>query len=402
MRTVSRACIAARGRYAARVSSLRAPALVTLAACAWLWSPPPRAPALAAGHDGVVVEEPARVERFELVAAEGLPGRRWVRAVRDLVENRFDVDALPPDAPITVWLAGDELVAFELVRPPQGEDPWDDPGGALFAARVTRAGAARWYFDDGTSLDGPTLSRPVRYQAVSSRLGLRDHPIRHRLKWHAGTDYAAPIGTPIRAFADGRVVKATRSWVAGNYVVVKHDDGSEAKYLHMNERAAAVIEGARVRQGEVIGTVGKTGRVTGPHLHFELRDRRGTPIDPTLALWPASVVEDAPAQRVLRAQQRLLDTFLAEGARDWDTLLSRSASGCAPEPPSTARTDGPRPSAVALGRGGRASRVVPPPRRRRLAIARLVFDDAARARRDPLLRRAVELAAEFSASLGFG
>lgn len=379
------------------------PLIVAAAACAWLGLPQgihPAAPVIV--EDGVVAEEPAALERIELVAGEGLPGRRWVRAVRDLVEDRFDVDALAPETPLTVWVAGDELVAFELLRPAQGPEPWDDPGGPLFAARVAREGAARWFFSDGSSLDGPTLARPVRYQAVSSRLGLRDHPIRHRLKWHAGTDYAAPIGTPVRAFADGRVVKATRNWVAGNYVVIRHDDGRESKYLHLHERDPWVEEGARVRQGERIGSVGKTGRVTGPHLHFELRDRHGRPLEPTQAMWPSAVSGDEEVRRTLRDQRRLLDTFLAEGARDWDTLLSRTTGGCAPEPPPTARTDAPLSPALAQGAGSRASRVVPPPRRRRLAIARLVFDDAARARRDPLLRRAVELAAEFSVQLGFG
>lgn len=346
--------------------------------------------------------ENGAIRRLELAAASGQPGRRWVRAVRDLVENRFDVDALPPETPITVWTSGEELVAFRLLRPAAGGEPWDDAGGPLFAARVVRGGAARWYFDDGTSLDGPVLSRPVRYQAVSSKLGVRDHPIRRRLKWHAGTDYAAPIGTPVRAIADGRVIKATRNWVAGNYIVIRHDDGGESKYLHLHERAAPLLEGGRVRQGEVIGLVGKSGRVTGPHLHFELRDPLGRPLDPTRAWWPAGAVAGADVQRLLRAQERLLETFLVDDERDWSTLIARTIDGCQDERAPDDSAAAPLPPAVALGVGRRASRLVPPPRRRRLAIARLVFDEAARARRDPLLRRAVELAAGFSDGPRFG
>lgn len=107
-------------------------------------------------------------------------------------------------------------------------------------------------------------------------------------------------------------------------------------------------------------------------------------------------------QRLLRAQERLLETFLVGDERDWPTLLARTSDGCQGEPRRDATTAAPLPPAVALGTGGRASRLVPPPRRRRLAIARLVFDEAARARRDPLLRRAVELAAGFSHGPGFG
>lgn len=386
--------------------TLRAPAIALLATSAWLWLPSAaRAPGAVVDRRAVddaaslvpaTAERDAPViERVELVAAAGQPGRRWVRAVRDLLEDRLDVDALAPETPVTVWIAGDELVAFRLLRPPAGSEPWDDAGGEMFAARVVRGGAARWYFDDGTSLDGPVLSRPVRYQAVSSKLGVRDHPIRRRLKWHAGTDYAAPIGTPVRAVADGRVVKAARNWVAGNYVVIRHDDGTESKYLHLHERAAPVVEGARIRQGEVIGLVGKSGRVTGPHLHFELRDAEGRPLDPTRAWWPAATVAGHDVRRLLQAQERLLDTFLTGASRDWGALVARTGNGVGQEPASPASSSSPLPPALAQRTGSRASRLVPPPRRRRPAIARLVFDEAARARRDPLLRRAIELAAAF-------
>lgn len=389
--------------------TLRAPAIVLVATGAWLWLPSDRVATVdrpALDDDvavlGTMTSETGAMRRLELVAASGQPGRRWVRAVRDLVENRFDVDALPPETPITVWLSGEELVAFRLLQPPTGHEPWDDVGGPLFAARVAKDGAARWYFDDGTSLDGPVLSRPVRYQAVSSKLGVRDHPIRRRLKWHAGTDYAAPIGTPVRAIADGRVLKAERNWVAGNYVVIRHDDGSESKYLHLHERAPPGLEGVRVRQGEVIGLVGKSGRVTGPHLHFELKDRLGRPLDPTIARWPAGAVAGGEVRRLLREHERLLQTYLQDDARDWQTLVARTSDGCQGEPVREETVAAPLPPAVPLRTASRASRLVPPPRRRRLAIARLVFDEAARARRDPLLRRAVELAAGFSHGPAFG
>ncbi len=391
------------------MSALRTPAIALVAASAWLWQPSgtralePELGAPAPWRLPVSAERGAEgTQRIELLAASGQPGRRWVRAVRDLLENRLDVDALAPDTPLTVWVSGDELIAFRLQRPATGSEPWEDAGGEMFAARVVRDGAARWYFDDGSSLDGPMLSRPVRYQAVSSKLGVRDHPIRRRLKWHGGTDYAAPIGTPVRAVADGRVLKATRNWVAGNYVVVRHDDGTESKYLHLHERAAPVVEGARVRQGEVIGLVGKSGRVTGPHLHFELRDRHGRPLDPTRSWWPAATVAGNDVRRLLQAQEQLLETFLVGAARDWRTLMARTDAGWQQEPWRAATSSSPLPPALAQRTGSRASRLVPPPRRRRLAIARLVFDEAMRVRRDPLLRRAIELAAAFVDGPAFG
>jgi hypothetical protein len=254
----------------------------------------------------VVTDDPI-VQRHDTYAGAPAPHRRWVRGVRDLAENRLDIDALPWGTPIAVWTVDNDIIAFHVAS---------DDGGS-FAARIDDHGVQRWIFDDGTSLDGPMLARPVRYQAISSRIGVREHPIRHRTRFHAGTDYAAPVGTPIRAVANGVVTKAARNWTAGRFVVIAHDDGHETKYLHMDARAPGIEEGVRVRQGEVIGTVGKTGRVTGAHLHFEMRDRWRTPIDPSVARWPAaSVVVDPRKLRAFALRQELLLTFRAGGSRD--------------------------------------------------------------------------------------
>ncbi len=96
---------------------------------------------------------------------------------------------------------------------------------------------------------------------------------------HEGIDLSAPKGTKVRATADGRVAFAGRSGAFGRLVAIDHTDGFETRYAHL--RKVEVPEGKRVRRGDVIGTVGKSGNATGFHLHYEVR-RNGAPVDP----WP--------------------------------------------------------------------------------------------------------------------
>lgn len=111
----------------------------------------------------------------------------------------------------------------------------------------------------------------------TSDFGPRIHPVTGEHKDHNGVDLAAPIGTPIAATAAGTVSAAGPRGGYGNLVIIDHADGSQSYYAHQDRIDVRV--GQTVAQGEHIGTVGATGRVTGPHLHFEIR-RGGTPVDP--------------------------------------------------------------------------------------------------------------------------
>ena len=113
------------------------------------------------------------------------------------------------------------------------------------------------------------LKSPVKYSRISSRFNKnRFHPILKRRKAHLGTDYAAPIGTPIYAVANGVVTKASYGRGNGKYVKIKHDKVYQTQYLHMNGFAKGIGSGVHVKQGQVIGYVGKTGLATGPHVCF--------------------------------------------------------------------------------------------------------------------------------------
>jgi murein DD-endopeptidase MepM/ murein hydrolase activator NlpD len=117
---------------------------------------------------------------------------------------------------------------------------------------------------------------------------MRLHPILGYTKMHRGVDFAAPRGAPIMAAGDGVVESAGMAGAYGNLVVLKHDGAYETAYAHMSRIARGVRPGTRVRQGEVIGYVGATGRATGPHLHWGLNWYQ-------LRLDPALVVGPMPA-----------------------------------------------------------------------------------------------------------
>ena len=97
----------------------------------------------------------------------------------------------------------------------------------------------------------------------------RRHPVLNTIRAHKGTDYAAPTGTPIKVTGDGKVVSAGRNGGYGNVVVVQHGGGIRTLYAHMSQFSKNARAGNRVRQGQIIGYVGATGQVTGPHLHYE-------------------------------------------------------------------------------------------------------------------------------------
>lgn len=132
-------------------------------------------------------------------------------------------------------------------------------------------GARADYFDaSGESARRLLMKTPIDGARLSSGFGTRRHPILGYAKAHKGVDFAAATGTPIMAAGDGVVERAGPYGSFGNYVSIRHAQGYKTAYAHMNSIRKGVRAGARVRQGEVIGTVGSTGRSTGPHLHYEV------------------------------------------------------------------------------------------------------------------------------------
>ena len=131
-------------------------------------------------------------------------------------------------------------------------------------------GEADYFGPDGKSIRKSLLRTPVDGARISSGFGMRRHPILGYSKMHKGMDFAAPRGTPVYAAGAGTVEYAARFGSYGNYVRVRHNTTTKTAYAHLNAFARGLKPGMKVRQGQIVGYVGTTGRSTGPHLHYEL------------------------------------------------------------------------------------------------------------------------------------
>lgn len=149
--------------------------------------------------------------------------------------------------------------------------------GTILAAEFTNQGEVyqailhsdgNYYKPNGQSMRQAFLRAPVSFQYVSSNFNPRRlHPVLGTVRAHNGTDYVAPVGTPIMAAGDGRVTHSAFNNLNGHYVFIQHANNVTTKYLHLSRRDVKV--GQRVKQGQTIGRLGATGRVTGAHLHYE-------------------------------------------------------------------------------------------------------------------------------------
>ena len=131
-------------------------------------------------------------------------------------------------------------------------------------------GSEGHYDRTGKSVKKALMKTPINGARLSSPFGMRKHPIDGFNKMHRGTDFAAPIGTPIMASGDGVIKKAGWCGGGGNCVKIKHNSTYQTIYAHMSKFARGIKNGVRVKQGQIIGFVGSTGKSTGPHLHYEV------------------------------------------------------------------------------------------------------------------------------------
>ena len=165
---------------------------------------------------------------------------------------------------------------------------FEDENGAIFEtgniifANLNLSGTnnALYYFDkknseghydkSGKSVKKALMKTPINGARLSSAFGMRKHPIDGYNKMHRGTDFAAPMNTPIMASGSGTITRARWCGGGGNCVKIKHNSTYETIYAHMKNFARGIKENARVKQGQIIGYVGSTGKSTGPHLHYEV------------------------------------------------------------------------------------------------------------------------------------
>ncbi len=135
---------------------------------------------------------------------------------------------------------------------------------------VDQRGITGYYLTNGKSIEKALMKTPINGARLSSRFGMRKHPILGYNKMHQGTDFAAPTGTPIMASGSGIIEVAKWNGAYGKYIRIRHNSKYKTAYAHLSGYARGIKSGTKVRQGQTIGYVGSTGRSTGPHLHYEV------------------------------------------------------------------------------------------------------------------------------------
>ena len=170
-------------------------------------------------------------------------------------------------------------VMYEIFKDDNGKI--FETGNIIFAdLKLSGKNNALYYFDlkeskghfdkNGKSVEKALMKTPINGARLSSAFGMRKHPIDGFNKMHRGTDFAAPSGTPIMASGSGVIKKARWCGGGGNCIKIKHNSTYETIYAHLKSFARGIKEGRRIKQGQIIGYVGSTGKSTGPHLHYEV------------------------------------------------------------------------------------------------------------------------------------
>jgi murein DD-endopeptidase MepM/ murein hydrolase activator NlpD len=172
----------------------------------------------------------------------------------------------------SVWINGKVLYA-EYEGPRAGHHE-----AFLYADPDPASSYNAHYTSDGEALVYSALRYPLDRLHITSRYGNRVHPVTGSRSYHNGIDYRGAIGAPVYAVANGMVTNSEFKGNNGNYISIRHSDGTQSWYLHMSKRH--VGRGQSVRAGQVIGRVGNTGRSTGPHLHFGFQQANGRWMDP--------------------------------------------------------------------------------------------------------------------------
>jgi len=174
-----------------------------------------------------------------------------------------------------------------------------------------KKGSKGHYDENGKSVEKALMKTPINGARLSSSFGMRKHPIDGYNKMHRGTDFAAPMGTPIMASGSGVIVRARWCGGGGNCVKIKHNSTYETIYAHMKNFARGVKEGLRVKQGQIIGYVGSTGKSTGPHLHYEVL-KNGKKINSQKLKLPSGKILKSEERKAFEVTKIKLDVLKSE------------------------------------------------------------------------------------------
>jgi murein DD-endopeptidase MepM/ murein hydrolase activator NlpD len=174
-----------------------------------------------------------------------------------------------------------------------------------------KKGSEGHYDENGKSVEKALMKTPINGARLSSAFGMRKHPIDGYNKMHKGTDFAAPMGTPIMASGSGIITRARWCGGGGNCVKIKHNSTYETIYAHMKSFAVGIKEGLRVKQGQIIGYVGSTGKSTGPHLHYEVV-KNGKKINSQKLKLPSGKILKNEERKIFEVAKIKLDVLKSE------------------------------------------------------------------------------------------
>jgi murein DD-endopeptidase MepM/ murein hydrolase activator NlpD len=195
-------------------------------------------------------------------------------------------------------------------------------GNILYAdLNLSNQSNSFYYFDlkgeeghydlNGKSVKKALMKTPINGARLSSKFGMRKHPIDGYNKMHRGTDFAAPEGTPIMASGDGVIIKAAWCGGGGNCVKIKHNSTYSTVYAHLSKFGGSIKKGKRVKQGQIIGYVGSTGKSTGPHLHYEVI-HNGAKINSQKLKLPSGKILKGKARKLFEIKKIKLDVLKSE------------------------------------------------------------------------------------------
>ena len=167
------------------------------------------------------------------------------------------------------------------------------------------------YDENGKSVEKALMKTPINGARLSSAFGMRKHPIDGYNKMHRGTDFAAPMGTPIMASGSGIITRARWCGGGGNCIKIKHNSTYATIYAHLKSFSRGIKEGIRVKQGQIIGYVGSTGNSTGPHLHYEVV-KNGKKINSQTLKLPSGKILKANMRKIFEVTKIKLDVLKSE------------------------------------------------------------------------------------------
>ena len=197
-----------------------------------------------------------------------------------------------------------------------------ETGNVIFADLILRNQKnTLYYFDkknsaghydkNGKSVKKALMKTPINGARLSSSFGMRKHPIDGYNKLHKGTDFAAPLGTPIMASGDGKIIRAKWCGGGGNCIKIKHNSTYQTIYAHMKSFAKGMKVGKKVKQGQIIGYVGSTGKSTGPHLHYEVI-HNGKKINSQTLKLPSGKILKGKAREIFEIKRIKTDVLKSE------------------------------------------------------------------------------------------